>query len=143
MDDFHSKESLLDAHAGEGGTSDMATIEDMENPEEWLTECQAKFGASGSEKIGMPDFQERNKRLSIATCTSSAKSMLLVAASKNANIRVVQIGQLAPFSIAKAKAVCTCFNHHSHRPSLPASSSPWSLKSLKQRVQKESEKEIQ
>lgn len=47
------------------------------------------------------------------------------------------------FCIAKAKAVCTCFNHHSHRPSLPASGSPWSLKFLKQRVQKESEKEIQ
>lgn len=87
--------------------------------------------------------RKNNTRLSTATCTSSAKSMLLVAASKNANIRVVQTGQLAPFSIAKAKAVCTCFNHHSHRPSLPASGSPWSLKFLKQRVQKESEKEIQ
>ena len=30
-----------------------------------------------------------------------------------------------------------------HHPSLPASGYPWSLKSLKQRVQKESEKEIQ
>ena len=52
-------------------------------------------------------------------------------------------GNLLLFPIAEAKAVCTCFNHHSHRPSLPASSSPWSLEFLKQRVQKESEKEIQ
>lgn len=47
--------------------------------------------------------RKNNTRLSTATCTSSAKSMLLVAASKNANIRVVQTGQLAPFPLRKRK----------------------------------------
>ena len=126
-----------------GGTSDMATIEDMENPEIWLTECQAKFGASGSKKIGMSDFQERTTQDFQLPHAPPVQNLCYWWQQAKCKHSSRANRATCSFSIAKAKAVCTCFNHHSHRPSLPASGSPWSLKFLKQRVQKESEKEIQ